>query len=79
MGLTRLSVGRGIELAFGDRKVEAISEAKAILMRDGKDLEAELDMRKKRPVDLAFTLSRTPFGDIEVTVSKIDTRVPVGR
>lgn len=71
MALTRLSVGKGIEVAFSDRKVEAITEAKVLLMRDGKDFEDELASRQKKPNDLAFTLSRTPLGDIEVTVGKV--------
>lgn len=70
MALTRLSVGKSIELAFGDRKVEAITEAKVLLLRDGKDLESELATRQKLPTDLTFTLSRTPLGDVEVTVEK---------
>ena len=71
MALTRLSVGKSIELAFSDRQVEAITEAKVILMRDGKDLESELTSRQKKPEDLTFTLSRTPLGDVQVTVSKV--------
>lgn len=80
MGLTRLSVGKSIEVAFSDRKAETITEAKVILMRDGKDLEAELETRQKKPVDLAFALSRSPLGDITVTVSKLDvSKLPIGR
>lgn len=71
MGLTRLSVGKTIEVSFSDRKVETITEAKVILMRNGKDLESELTSRQKKPEDLTFTLSRTPLGDVEVLVSKV--------
>lgn len=71
MALTRLSVGKTIELAFSDRKVEAITEAKVLLMRDGKDLENELTSRQKLPSDLKLGLSRTPLGDLEVTVAKV--------
>lgn len=71
MALTRLSVGRSIEVAFSDRKVETITEAKVITMRDGKDLESELTSRQNKPEDLTFTLSRTPLGDVEVLVSKV--------
>lgn len=72
MALTRLSVGKTIELAFSDRKVEAISEAKVLLMRDGTDLENELASRQNKPDDLSFILTRSPLGDIIVTVSKIE-------
>lgn len=69
MALTRLSVGKSIEISFDDRNVEAITEAKVILMRDGKDLETELKARQKYPDDHTFELLRTPLGDIEVTVT----------
>ena len=74
MALTKLSVGKTIEVAFSDRQVETITEAKVILMRDGKDLGGELKARQKAPTDLTFTLSRTPLGDVEVLVEKVRAR-----
>ena len=75
MALTRLSVSKAIELAFDDRKIEAITEAKVLLLRDGKDLKSELAARQKLPTDLTFAFSRSPLGDIAVVVStKKDTR-----
>lgn len=71
MALTRLSVGKSIEISFGDREKETITESKVLLMRDGKDLETELTSRSKKPADLAFTLDRTLLGDLEVTVTKV--------
>ena len=71
MALTKLSVGKTIEVAFSDRQVETITEAKVILMRNGKDLESELTARQKKPEYLTFTLSRTPLGDVEVLASKV--------
>lgn len=71
MALTKLSAGKSIEMAFSDRKVETITEAKVLLMRDGKDLESELISRQNKPTDLTFTLSRTPLGDVTVEVSTV--------
>ena len=70
MALTRLSVGREIQIVFDDRKsVETITEAKVMLMRDGKDLEAELEARQKKPDDHTFELSRTPLGDLQIVAT----------
>ena len=77
MALTKLSVSKGVEVAFSDRRSEIITEARVLLMRDGKDFEAELEARQKKPDDLAFTLSRTPLGDVEVTVTTVKPRGPL--
>lgn len=74
MPLTSLGVNKVIEIAFDGRKVETITEAKVLLLRDGKDLESELATRQKLPSDLTFALYRTPFGDVEVEVSKKGVR-----
>lgn len=69
MALTRLSVGKEIEVSFGgDRTVDKYTEAEVLLMRDGKDLEAKMKERQKYPNDHTVELSRTPLGDLEVTV-----------
>ena len=71
MALTKLSVGKGIEVAFSDRRSEIVSEAKVLLIRDGKDFEAELASRQKKPDDLTFLLSRSPLGDVGVVVINV--------
>ena len=77
MALSKLSVGKGIEVAFDDRRSELLSEAKVLLMRDGKDLEVKMKERQKSHDGLTFTLSRTPLGDIEVTATVVKLRVPI--
>lgn len=71
MALTRLSVGKEIEFSFGDRAVDRYTEADVIVMRDGKDLEAKMKERQKFPQGYTMALSRTPLGDVQVTVSQI--------
>jgi hypothetical protein len=69
MVLTRLSVSKEIEVSFGgERMVDKYTEAEVLLMRDGKDFEAKMKERQKYPNDHTFVLSRTPLGDLDVTV-----------
>lgn len=71
MALTRLSVGKSIEVAFDGRRVDRYTEAEVIVMRDGKDLEAKMKERQKFPQGYTMALSRTPLGDVQVTVSQV--------
>lgn len=69
MALTRLSVGKGIEVAFSDRQSTLISEAKVLLMRDGKDLESELNLRGVVLDDLAVYMQRDLVtGQVELII-----------
>lgn len=70
MALTKLSVDRAVTVAFSDRQDVIFTEASVLLLRNGADLEAALTTRGKLPGDLTFSLSRTPFGDVGVTVTK---------
>ena len=77
MALTKLGVGRTIELGFGRQAPEVFTEAKVLLFRDGKDIEGEMALRGK-PIDAyAVYMQRDPLGQVEVIVKRKGLPSPI--